>query len=147
VVTRAVAAAFSVLALTVPAASTAANSVASKTVVLGSKTSFEPYGRGWGLRHPVSVDNGGDPSGKAWDLRWTHWGKSTTSAAGLTYLGPSKSRDWRKGRLQFRASRLGRCGPSGPRAYTRLQVRVAELHGGAFGAWQLWNGRLNLCHS
>jgi len=43
-------------------------------LVLGSRTSFEPYGKGWGTAQPVAVDNGGDPSGKAWGVRWTRSG-------------------------------------------------------------------------
>lgn len=117
------------------------------SVVLGSRTSFQPGGKGWGTAQPFAVDDGGDPSGKAWGLRWVGWGRGTASAAGFTYLAPTSSRGWRKGRLQLRASRIERCAAAGPRAYTRLQVRVAELHGGAFSAWRLWNGRPNLCHS
>jgi hypothetical protein len=37
----------------------------SRRVVLGSRLSFGPYGRGWGTAHPRSVDNDGDPSGNA----------------------------------------------------------------------------------
>jgi hypothetical protein len=125
----------------------AAGWVKSATVVLGSKTSFLPNGKGWGTPHPVALDNGGDPSGKAWSLRWTGWGRNMTSATGFTYYIPVAASGYRKGRLEFRATRLGRCSASGPRAYTRLQVRVAPLHGGMFGAWSLWNGRPNLCHS
>jgi len=135
------AAAFALLAF----AGAAQGRTSGGSVVLGGKTSFGPYGRGWGTAHPGSVDNGGDPSGKAWDLRWTHWGGGTASATGFTFLDPTRSRPWRKGRIEFRASRIGRCVSSGPRAYTRLQARVAELHGGGFGSWFLWNGRPNLC--
>ena len=115
-------------------------------VVLGSQTSVEPHGSGWGTPHPAAVGNGGDPSGNAWGLRWTHWGSRTTTATGFTYLEPTLKQGWRKGRLQFRALRIGHCSANGPRAYTRLEVRVAELHGGSFSTWHLWNERTNLCH-
>jgi hypothetical protein len=117
-------------------------------IVLGSRMSFGPYGRGWGRPYPSSLDNDGDPSGNAWRLRWTGWGSPVARATGLTYvLDPAPGTGYRKGRLQLRASRIGHCYGNGPLAYTRLAVRVASLHRGSFSAWQLWNGRPNLCHA
>jgi len=114
-------------------------------VVLGSKASFR-YGSGWGTAHPSALDNDGDPSGRAWSIDWTRWGGTRALGRGMTYLAPSLTRNyWRKGRVQLRASRIGRCTVGGVHAYTRLDVRVAELHSGRFSAWQLWNGRPNLC--
>jgi hypothetical protein len=114
-------------------------------VVLGSKASFVPNGHGWGTAHPSAVDNGGDPTGRAWTIHWKLWGRRTAVGSGTTYLEPTTTRNWRRGRVEFRASRIGQCTAGGPRAYTRLAVRVAELHSGRFSAWQLWNGRSNLC--
>jgi len=66
----------------------------------------------------------------------------------LTYfLGSTYGSGYRIGRLQLRASRIGHCYRGGPRAYTRLAVRVADLKHGPFSGWELWNGRSNLCHS
>jgi hypothetical protein len=118
-------------------------------VILGSRISFPsklPYDTGWGTSHPVAIDNGGDPTGRAWSLRWRSWGSATATAAGFTYLEPTTTRNWRKGRVQLRATRIGHCSSAGPRAYTRLYVRVAELRSGSWSAWFLWNLRPNLCH-
>jgi hypothetical protein len=128
-------------------ARSAAEALTVNAVVLGSTTSFEPYGHGWGTPHPAAVDNGGDGSGRAWGLRWNQWGSRTSLASGFTYLEPTVTRFWRKGRLEFRATRIGHCVPGGPLAYTRLQARVAELHSGSFGPWSLWNLRPNLCNA
>jgi hypothetical protein len=117
-------------------------------VVLGSRNSFGPYGRGWGAPHPALLDNNGDPSGHAWNIHWSGWGTADARGSGLTYfLGPKRGSGYRIGRLQLRATRVGRCSAKGPSAYTRLEARVAELKQGSFSRWQLWNGRTNLCHA
>src|SRR5437762_2930385 len=72
------------------------------TVVLGAKTLFVPYGKGWGTPHPSALSTGGDPSGHLWGLRWMHWRSSTSFAAGYTYLAPTLRRGWRKGRVELR---------------------------------------------
>jgi len=115
--------------------------------VLGSKMSFTPHGTGWGTAAPPSLDNGGDPSGRAWSISWQDWGAVATTGDGLTYLAPTSRHGWVKGRVELRAEHIGRCAPSGPRAYTRLEVRVAPLNTGRFSAWVLWNQRPNLCHA
>ncbi len=120
-----------------------ARSASTKQVVLGAKDSFVPGGVGWGVPHPAKVFNGGDPTGHAWDLRWRDWGKPIAYATGRTWI---LSRTTPSGRLEFRASRIGYCASRGPRAYTRLEVRVAPLRGGRFGPWELWSDRPNLCH-
>ena len=126
---------------------TATYGVRERSLVLGSRTSFLPLGRGWGTPQPAALDNGGDPSGKAWQLRWVGWGRGVASGSGLTYVLGIGQAGYHIGRVEFRASRIGRCYTDGPRAYTRLEVRVAGLHAGDFTAWQLWNGRPNLCHA
>lgn len=126
----------------------AATSAGQPPVVLGSRNSFGPHGRGWGAAHPTLLDNDGDPSGHAWSIHWSSWGATVARGSGLTYvLGPRRGTGYRVGRLQLRATRIGRCSATGPPAYTRLEARVAELKHGSFGAWQLWNGRPNLCHA
>jgi hypothetical protein len=125
-----------------------AHAATTTRVVLGSRNSFGPYGRGWGARHPALLDNDGDPSGHAWNIHWTSWGTTVARGSGRIYfLGPERGSGYRTGRLQLRATRIGRCSGDGPSAYTRLEVRVAELKHGAFSRWQLWNGRPNLCHA
>jgi hypothetical protein len=127
----------------VGAVALAASAAAAPRVVLGSTKSFQPYEKGWGTARPAIVNNGGDPSGEAWNLRWSGWGAAIASAQGSTYVMTKLG--WQKGKVEFRASRIARCTRLGPLAYTRLQVRVAPVHG-AFSRWQLWNGRPNLCH-
>ena len=134
-----------ILALTVSAA-TAAGMVRSGPVVLGSKTSFGSYGKGWGTPRPALLDNDGDPSGHAWNIRWTGWGTAVASGSGLTYaLGTKYGSGYTIYRLQLRASRIGHCTTNGPVAYTRLEVRIAPLKRSNFSAWQLWNLRPNVC--
>jgi hypothetical protein len=115
-------------------------------VVLGSTTSFVPYGVGWGTSKPDRLDNGGDPTGRVWNLRWKHWGATTALGDGLTFLSPTSKHGWVTGRAELRASHIARCSPTGPAAYTRLEVRVALLKAGVYTAWSLWNDRPNLCH-
>jgi len=38
---------------------------------------------GWGQVEPATIDNGGDPTGRAWDVVWQGWG--TTRAIGKGY--------------------------------------------------------------
>ena len=116
------------------------------SVVLGAKTSFEPYGKGWGTAAPRALDDGGDPSGRIWNITWKNWGASAATGGGLTYIAPRSKHGWVKGRIQLKAAHIGRCIPGGPRAYTRLEGRIAPLKTGRFSAWFLWNGRPNLCH-
>ncbi len=120
---------------------------AGSGVVLGSTGSFGPSGIGWGHVAPSTIDDAGDPSGRAWRLRWQHWGSSEATAAGLTSVEAAATPGWVTGRIQLRASWIGRCTANGARAYTRLEVRVAPLKSGAFGTWVLWNGRVNVCRA
>ncbi len=99
------------------------------------------------MPHPALLDNNGDPSGHAWHIRWTAWGTPLARGSGLTYiLGQTTGSGYRTGRLELRASHVRRCLTNGPRAYTRLEVRVAPLKHGSFSVWQLWNSRPNVCH-
>ena len=134
-----------VVALTGTATGTSQRTATGARVVLGSTSSFVPGGKGWGTATPALVYNGGDPSGRAWQIHWQKWGKAVAAGEGLTYLSPTLTHGWRTGRIQLRASRIGHCSPNGPRAYTRLEVRVAPFAGGRFSGWSLWNGRSNLC--
>ena len=111
-------------------------------VVLGSKTSFGQYGKGWGTRHPSLLDNDGDPSGRVTNIRWRDWGQGVALGEGDTSALPN----WVPALAELRATRIARCSPNGPRAYTRLEIRVALRTGARFSSWQLWNGRPNVCH-
>jgi hypothetical protein len=46
----------------------------NREVVLGKRNLTGRYGIGWGTAHPPVIYNGGVPSGKAWNLRWSKWG-------------------------------------------------------------------------
>jgi hypothetical protein len=118
---------------------------AKTSVVLGKKHLLA-YGIGWGTAHPRLIFNGGDPSGKAWHLRWRNWGAPSASARGLTWIFRPKGGYYRKpGAIELRASRIGRCTPHGPRAYTRLRARVAVRPGGHLTHWFAWGGWKSTC--
>ena len=117
----------------------------SETVVLGSKN-FAPNGIGWGTAHPRVIFNGGDPNGKAIHLTWRSWGRSSTSAHGLTYLfRPGGGYYSKPGAIVLLAYGIGRCSPGGPRAYLHLRAREASRPGGPYGPWFAWGGQRNLC--
>lgn len=119
---------------------------ATSTPVLGRPHLTGRHGVGWGTAHPRLIYNGGDPSGKAWNLRWSRWGASSTTAHGFTWLfRPSGGYYAKPGAIELRAYRLGHCTPGGPIAYTRLSARVAARPGGALGRWFAWGGWHTLC--
>jgi hypothetical protein len=114
-------------------------------VGLGKK-GLMPGGIGWGTAHPRLIYNGGDPNGRAWNLRWTGWGTALTHARGLTWIfKPDGGYFAKPGAIELRASRLGRCGSNGPRAYTRLEVREALRPGGPLSRWFIWGGWKSTC--
>ena len=118
---------------------------ADTSVVLGKKHLLRD-GIGWGTAHPRRIDNGGDPSGKAWHLTWHNWGGATATAHGSTWIfKPTGGYYRRSAAIELRASRVGRCTPNGPRAYTFLQARAAMRPGGRLGRWFAWGGWKNTC--
>jgi hypothetical protein len=120
---------------------------ASRVVVLG-KRGLLPHGRGWGSAHPARIDNGGDPNGTAWQLRWTGWGSPVARARGLTWIfRPNGGYFSKPGAIELRASRIGRCTPGGPPAYTRLEAREALRPGGRLSRWFAWGGWKTTCSS
>jgi hypothetical protein len=117
---------------------TASSANPTVQVVLGKKHLMR-YGRGWGTAYPRRIDNGGDPSGDAFDLRWSGWGRNVAYARGLTWINTPRGGYYSKpGAVELRAYRIGRCVAGGPRAYTRLQVRAASKPGGRLGRWSTW---------
>jgi hypothetical protein len=115
------------------------------SVVLGKKHLLTD-GIGWGTAHPRVIFNGGDPAGQALQLRWRDWGAATAYARGVAPIPrPAGGYYAKRGVIEFRASRLGRCTPHGPRAYTRLQAREAIRPGGPLSRWFAWGGWKNIC--
>jgi len=50
---------------------------------------WAPYQKGYGQARPVTVDNGGDPTGLVRRIRWTGWGNSRAIGIGIsTYVWP-----------------------------------------------------------
>ena len=115
--------------------------------VLGKKNLLR-YGIGWGTAHPRLIFNGGDPSGRAWNLRWSGWGSGVALARGLTWINSPQGGYFNQpGAIELRAYRPGRCSPNGLPAYTRLQVRSALRPGGPLSRWFAWGGWQSICRS
>ncbi len=51
---------------------------------LGRK--WAPAQAGYGEVKPAKIDNGGDPTGRVWRLRWSHWGERRAVASGVGYF-------------------------------------------------------------
>src|SRR5207248_1052499 len=84
--------------------------------VLG-KAHLLRYGIGWGTPHPRVIFNGGDPSGKAFALRWINWDGPFARARGSTWIFTPHGGYYAKpGTIELRAYRLGQCTAGGPRA-------------------------------
>ena len=132
--------------LLVVASSVPGASAGSPAPVLGKWKVTGTYAVGWGAAHPSLIYNGGDPSGKAWNLHWADWGAAATTAYGLTWgFRPNGGYFTKPVAIEMRAYRLGQCTPGGPPAYTRLSVRVATRPGGPLGHWYAWGGWHTTC--
>jgi hypothetical protein len=115
-------------------------------VVLGAKNLFSPDGRGWGTAHPRLIDNGGDPNGRAWNLRWVGWGSAFALGRGMTWIfRPSGGYFTKPGLIELRAYRVGHCSSNTARAYTRLRARESLRPRGPFGRWFTWAGLRTIC--
>ena len=126
--------------------SVTASAASQRAPVLGSKN-FAPYGSGWGKAHLRLIHNGGSPSGSARHIRWTHWGANRAVGRGKTPLYKPGGGYYRKmGKIVLRAQRLGHCGKSGLRAYTRMYARTARKPGGTVSKrWHPWSPGANIC--
>ncbi|HLX33305.1 MAG TPA: hypothetical protein VKR79_11145 [Gaiellaceae bacterium] len=102
---------------------------------------------GWGKARPPVIFNGGDPSGRAWKIRWSGWGSKSAIGYGLTSIfQPGGGYYGKPAEIELHAFALGRCVRGGPRAYTRLQIRVPPKPGGKLGRWRNWSGAATICH-
>ena len=60
---------------------------ATPSPVLGQ--TWAPYQSGYGHPHPVTVSNGGDPTGLVRQINWAHWGERVATGTGIsTYVWP-----------------------------------------------------------
>lgn len=110
-------------------------------------------GSGWGTSRPTRISNGGDSTGTVWHLNWKQWGSPIAIGFGLSgNLAPATARGrllgWYTERVELRASDLGRCTPSGPVAYRKLDERRPVHRGGPLGPWhRWWKTGTTLCNS
>jgi hypothetical protein len=103
---------------------------------------------GWGVGRPTLIYMGGDSTSMVDHLTWSHWGSPVAIGSGRTFrlapaYGPGK--DWHVMRIELRASDLGRCTPSGPVAYRKLDARIPVRRGGPLGRWGSWYSSRSLC--
>jgi hypothetical protein len=133
------------LVLDAPAAN--ATSGAARLPKLGSKVFAGQLGVGWGTYKPSEIFNGGDPTGRVQDIRWSSWGGPTTIGYGTGwYVGPNSDvAEGEPGRAELRASDLGHCLAGGPLTYRHLDVRGPAPPGGKLGPWYSWSGAKTLC--
>jgi hypothetical protein len=115
-------------------------------VVLGSSAYAGSNGVGWGTPHPSEIFNGGDPSGRVTQIRWSGWGGAATVGHGLNAIFMPQGGYYGKlAGIELIAYDLGRCTRGGPLAYRELIARVPKKPGGPYGAWFLWSGSRSLC--
>lgn len=117
----------------------------ARKVVLGAQK-HAPNGKGFGASRPKTVYLGGVPSGLVEKVRWNKWGKRTAFGYGKGWqYKPQGGYYNRQVRVKFRASRISRCRPKGPKAYTRLATSFQVRPGGPFGEWFSFGGSGSLC--
>ena len=110
-------------------------------VVLGSVRSYGPYSHvGWGTCAPRYITNGGDMASQASRIHWSRWGGRMALGRGVTWLDTNAGAGLGPVPIELRASVLGRCSPSGPRAYRRLEYRAPKRVGGPLSRWTIWVG-------
>ena len=89
--------------------------------------------QGYGHARPVTVFNGGDPTGLVQHITWTSWGAETATGTGISYYdGPGQSvAQSTAQRATIVAFDLGTCG--GHPAYQAVEWFFPQ-HGGKFSA-------------
>ena len=103
---------------------------------------------GWGTARPKTIYGGGDPSIQIENIRWKHWGTQSAVGVGRAlafHLGKGGTYYKTLVRAELRASKIGRCSKSGPRAYMDLETRMPEKPGGPMQPWFDWAGSHGLC--
>jgi hypothetical protein len=115
----------------------------SGEIVLGAKH-FVPFGIGWGTARPHVIFNGGDPSGRVWNIRWSNWGGAVAVGRGLNWIFRPQGGYYAEPTvIELRAYGVGQCSISGPAAYLHLVAREPSRPGGSLGPWFSWGGRGN----
>lgn len=115
-------------------------------ILLGAKgIGLGPYAEGWGEAAPPTISNGGaSASGTISSIRWSSWGGNVAVGRGLNPIFmPQGGYYQRPAVIELRASRIRRCTPGGPLAYTYLNTREPTKPNGPFGPWQPWT--TNMC--
>jgi hypothetical protein len=76
--------------------------------------------------HPSQISLGSDGRTQLLDLRWTGWGRSSTSGSGVLRedTGPAGRPEYQRRRAAVTLSRVQQC--DGHRAYTNVRVETAE---------------------
>jgi hypothetical protein len=126
----------------------ASDTAAASPVVLGSPAFAGHGAEGWGTSRPRRFYNGGDPSGLVKEIQWTSWGGESAIGYGLNAIFKPQGGYYSQPVLvEIRASGLGKCSASGPRAYTHLSIRAPDRPEGPLGPWRAWSEAPNICKS
>jgi hypothetical protein len=134
-------AAGSVAAITSPPS---ASCPGRSAVVLGSEP---PHSiSNWGKCKPSWFSNGGDADGTVSTIHWVTWGGPVATGRGVNARLTPVGGYYPLAVIYLRAFDLGKCSPSGPRAYRHLYVRQPLRPGGPLSRWHEWNGNRNECH-
>jgi hypothetical protein len=114
-------------------------------IVLGSPA-YVPMGEGFGTAHPMTIFNGGAPSGRVDHIAWRHWGSPTATGRGRAPLyAPQGGYFAALARVPMRATGVGHCPGDTAAAYTLLLIRVPPWPGGPLGRWLKWSGSKTMC--
>jgi hypothetical protein len=85
---------------------------------------------------------GGDPALVVNNIRWHGWGTPHARGVGRAsaFDGHGGSAYSHQVRVELRAYQLGRCEPTGPRAYQNLRLRMPRCPGAPMGQWFILGG-------
>lgn len=94
--------------------------------------------KGYGQPHPITVFNGGDPTGLVTSIHWQSWGGQTAVGEGTALYAPDIVADGHEAPARVVAFALGLC--NGYRAYTKIEWYFPE-HGQTFNP----KSYINIC--